>query len=220
MVVRVLIVDRQPLFRRRLEELLPAVSDNGVRVVASTDLAASAAALVGRHQPDVALVDIALAAPGAAAAIAAMRRVQPGLPVLALTQRVTKPRSIVETLAAGAGGVLVRTNAPGGLATSLLAAAGAQPEPWSGTALTAEERRLWMLIAGGASTSQIARVLHVSERTVKRLTASLLRTLGVASRTEAAALAGRTGLLDEAQPDHVPPLPLQRRDSTRDSPIT
>jgi ATP/maltotriose-dependent transcriptional regulator MalT len=76
-----------------------------------------------------------------------------------------------------------------------------------------------MLIARGASTTQIARVLHVSERTVKRLTANLLRTLGVASRTEAAALAGRAGLLDEALPDDVPPLPLQRPDSTRDSPI-
>jgi hypothetical protein len=38
--------------------------------------------------------------------------------------------------------------------------------------------------------------LHVSERTVKRLTAALLRRLGVTTRTEAAALGGRSGLLD------------------------
>lgn len=62
--------------------------------------------------------------------------------------------------------------------------------------LSLDERRLWRHIARGASTSQIAAALHVSERTVKRLTATLLRKLGVATRTEAAALAGRTGLLD------------------------
>jgi two-component system, NarL family, nitrate/nitrite response regulator NarL len=220
MVVRVLIVDRQPLFRRRLEELLPAVSDNGVRVIASTDLAASAAALVRRHQPDVALVDLALAAPGALAALTAIRRAQPRLPVLALTQRVTDHRAILETLSAGASGVLVRTNSPAGLVPSLLAAAAvAQPEPWAGASLTDEERRLWTLIAGGASTSQIARALHVSDRTVKRLTANLLRTLGVASRTEAAALAGRAGLLDGPTSDDVT-LPTQRRGTPRDSPTT
>jgi DNA-binding NarL/FixJ family response regulator len=35
---------------------------------------------------------------------------------------------------------------------------------------------------------------------VKRLTATLLRRLGVATRTEAAALAGRSGLLNRLDP--------------------
>ncbi|MEU4422707.1 LuxR C-terminal-related transcriptional regulator, partial [Actinoplanes sp. NPDC024001] len=55
--------------------------------------------------------------------------------------------------------------------------------------------RLLRLIAGGSSTSDIAGRLHVSERTVKRLTAGLLRKLQVSSRTEAAAYAGSAGLL-------------------------
>lgn len=200
MVVRVLVVDRQPLFRRGLEESLPAVSDDGVRVVAGTDLAASAPVLVRRHQPDVALVDLELAAPGALVALTAMRRVQPRLPVLVLARRDGSPGAVLAALAAGAGGVLLRTRAPAGLVPSLLAAAGAaiHHEQQTGPPLTGRERHLWTLIAGGASTAQIARALHVSDRTVKRLTASLLRTLGVASRTEAAALAGRSGLLDRS----------------------
>ena len=40
----------------------------------------------------------------------------------------------------------------------------------------------------------IATTLHVSERTTKRLVAHLLRRLDVATRVEAAALAGRVGL--------------------------
>jgi DNA-binding NarL/FixJ family response regulator len=199
MVVRVLVVDRQPMFRRGLAESLPAVSDGGVRVVASTDAAASAPVLVRRHQPDVALGALDLGAPGARAALAAMRRVQPRLPVLGLTHRLTDAHSVLDVLAAGASGVLLTTRSPAGLVPSLLAAAGsaARPAARAGPRLTGKERHLWTLIAGGATTSQIARALHVSDRTVKRLTASLLRTLGVTSRTEAAALAGRTGLLDE-----------------------
>jgi DNA-binding NarL/FixJ family response regulator len=38
----------------------------------------------------------------------------------------------------------------------------------------------------------------VSERTAKRLTAALLQRLRVSSRLEAAALAGRAGLQDQA----------------------
>jgi DNA-binding NarL/FixJ family response regulator len=54
------------------------------------------------------------------------------------------------------------------------------------------------MIAAGRGTLEIAVTLHVSERTAKRLTAALLRKLRVGSRTEAAALAGRAGLLDDA----------------------
>jgi DNA-binding NarL/FixJ family response regulator len=62
--------------------------------------------------------------------------------------------------------------------------------------LDAEERRLLRLIASGRSTVEIGIELHVSERTVKRQTAALLRKLRVNTRTEAAALAGHAGLLD------------------------
>ncbi|MEU8612632.1 helix-turn-helix transcriptional regulator, partial [Actinoplanes sp. NPDC048791] len=61
--------------------------------------------------------------------------------------------------------------------------------------LDAPERQLLQLIAAGATTTEIALQLHVSERTVKRLTATLLRKLRVSSRTEAAALAGSAGIL-------------------------
>lgn len=64
--------------------------------------------------------------------------------------------------------------------------------------LSSEDRRLWRLVAAGTSTVDIATALHVSERTVKRLVAGLLRQLKVATRVEAAALAGRVGL--DAEP--------------------
>jgi two-component system nitrate/nitrite response regulator NarL len=61
--------------------------------------------------------------------------------------------------------------------------------------LDEQDRQLWRLIASGFTTTDIALELHVSERTVKRLTANLLRRLKVPTRAQAAALAGQTGLL-------------------------
>ncbi|WP_441157028.1 LuxR C-terminal-related transcriptional regulator [Micromonospora sp. H33] len=63
------------------------------------------------------------------------------------------------------------------------------------TARAADERNLLRAIAAGDSTLEIADRLHVSGRTVKRMTAALLRKLRVSSRAEAAALAGHAGLL-------------------------
>jgi DNA-binding NarL/FixJ family response regulator len=58
------------------------------------------------------------------------------------------------------------------------------------------ELQLWTLLARGLETSEIARPMLVSERTAKRMIAALLHKLGAANRIEAAALAGRAGLLD------------------------
>ena len=62
--------------------------------------------------------------------------------------------------------------------------------------LSAEEQKLWRLVADGLDTTEISRALLVSERTAKRRVSALLHKLRVASRLQAAALAGRCGLLD------------------------
>ncbi|MEV1159555.1 LuxR C-terminal-related transcriptional regulator [Micromonospora chokoriensis] len=63
--------------------------------------------------------------------------------------------------------------------------------------LDGEQRRLLRAIASGRNTVDIADEPHVSERTVKRMTAALLRTLRVSNRAEAAAITGHAGLLGE-----------------------
>ena len=47
---------------------------------------------------------------------------------------------------------------------------------------------------------EIAERLHVSERTAKQRVATLLRRIGVSNRVQAAALAGRCGLLIGVEP--------------------
>ena len=213
--VDVVVIDDHPLFSRGLALLLPPVSDGRVRVVGTTDDASAGAALVRRHHADVAVVDLHMPPPGGVRAIAAIRRAEPLTRVIALSG-LAEPDAALEALRAGAAGFLPKTATPESLIRPLLAVldgwsvipepllrqllADSAPSDVQGIAerLTSEDRRLWRLVAAGTSTVDIATTLHVSERTVKRLVANLLRQLQVATRVEAAALAGWIGLDPES----------------------
>jgi two-component system nitrate/nitrite response regulator NarL len=207
--IRVAVIDDHPLFVRGLELLLPDVSDGRAAVVGTTGDAASAVGLVRRAVPDVVLVDLHMPPPGGLRAVAAVRRAGQRARVLAMSGD-NDPALALQALRAGAEGFLPKSSEPADLLPPLLAAVdGWAVLPAAVLALlTAEatagrlevrldgsERYLLQLIASGSSTVEIAARLHLSERTVKRQTAALLRRLRVSSRTEAAALAGSAGLL-------------------------
>ncbi len=61
--------------------------------------------------------------------------------------------------------------------------------------LTEREREILQLIARGLPNKAIAAELHISEHTVKFHVASIFDKLGVSSRAEAVAQAGRAGLI-------------------------
>ncbi|MGY1808741.1 response regulator [Blastococcus sp. SYSU D00669] len=215
--VDVVVVDDHPLFSRGLALLLHGVSDGRVRVVGTTDDASAAAALVRRHHADVALVDLHMPPPGGARAIAAIRRADPMVRVVALSGLAGSDAAL-EALRAGAAGFLPKTADPETMVRPLLAvldgwsvvpetllrelleSAAPSDDDSIAARLTSDERRLWRLVADGISTVDIATTLHVSERTVKRLVANLLRRLDVSTRVEAAALAGRVGLGRDGRP--------------------
>jgi DNA-binding NarL/FixJ family response regulator len=209
--VDVIVVDDHPLFTRGLSLLLPEVSGGSVRVIGTTEDASAAAALVQRTCADVAVVDVQMPPPGGTRAITAIRRIEPTVRVVAMSGQAGADAA-VEALRAGAVGFLPKTADPEALVLPLLAVLDgwsvlpepllralldrAPPSEGQGIAgqLSADERRLWRLIAAGSGTMDIATTLHVSERTTKRLVAQLLRRLRVSTRVEAAALAGRSGL--------------------------
>ncbi|MGC4782752.1 response regulator [Micromonospora zamorensis] len=207
--MRLVVVDDHPLFVRGLELLLPITTDGRAEVVASTGDAAAAAALVSRWHPDLALVDLHMPPPGGIRAVGAIRRTTPRVRVVAMSGSAD-PAPALEALRAGAEGFLPKTSEPEELLPPLLAVlegwavlpaellhAMLRPTRAAAVDLDGEERRLLRAIAVGRNTIEIADELHVSERTVKRMTAALLRKLRVSNRAEAAALAGHAGLLDE-----------------------
>jgi two-component system, NarL family, nitrate/nitrite response regulator NarL len=209
-VVRVVMVDDHPLFVRGMVLLLPQVSGGRVQVVATTGDASQAGAMARRHLPDVVLVDLVMPEPGGLRAVAAVRRTEPGCRVVALSG--TDDHDLATAaLEAGAEAFLPKTAAPEDLVTPLLAVctgwsvlsadllraivqARRDDGPLRG--LGGEDRHLLRRLAQGRGTADIAAEIHVSERTAKRMVATLLRRLGVATRSEAAALAGRSGMLD------------------------
>ncbi|MEU4693082.1 response regulator transcription factor [Actinoplanes sp. NPDC023714] len=210
--IRVVVVDGHASFVRALEGLIPEVSGGRATVVATTGEAAKVGSVMRAAMPDLVLVDPALPPGGGRHPVTLVRESAPQTRIVALADE-SDPALAVEALHAGAAGVLRRSAdvaelrqpllaalegwavVPPALLTTLLDQARPQQPHPAASHLDDDDRRLLKLIAGGSSTSDIAGLLHVSERTVKRLTASLLRKMKVSSRTEAAALAGAAGLL-------------------------
>jgi two-component system, NarL family, nitrate/nitrite response regulator NarL len=204
--IRVVVVSGHAPLVRVLEKSIPEKT-GGRAEVAGTGDGSDVAGLVREPVPDLILVD--LQPPGGVAAIAEARAAAPEARILAMTADGDQGAEL-EALRAGASGLLPRGDdaippllaalegwavVPAALLASLVDGPG-RPVARAATAQLDEgDQRLLRLIATGSSTSDIAGVLHVSERTVKRLTAALLRKLQVSSRTEAAAVAGSAGLV-------------------------
>lgn len=214
--VEVVVIADQGPFVESLAQALARGTDGRVAVTGSTGDANLAASLVRRRRPDVVIVDLQLSEPGGLHALASVASVEPAPRLLALSAGSTRESS---ALRAGAHAVLPKTSNPAALLHPLLAVV----EGWSVLPagllaellgpgpvrslldrLDEEQVRLWVAVARGDDTATLARSFHVSERTAKRMVAQLLRRLGARNRIEAAALAGRVGLLDEPQEELRP----------------
>ena len=121
--------------------------------------------------------------------------------------------SAVDALRAGADGFLLNSSEPDELRPSAHrpgVGRGGRPAPGHAcpprrqgelgetrlAGLGTDDIALLRLVAAGLESIEIAEQLHVSERTAKRLVAALLRRIEVANRVQAAAFAGRAGLLE------------------------
>ncbi|MEV6299079.1 response regulator transcription factor [Actinoplanes sp. NPDC051861] len=210
--IRVAVVDENERFVRALETLIPEVSGGRAAVVATAADVGQARRAVRDSVPEVVLLGLHLPPVGGLRALGAVREAAPRARILTVAED-EDPALVIEALRAGAAGFMRRSTDPAQLRQPLLAALDGwavlpphlltalaeksrPPSAHAASHLDDADRRLLRLIAEGASTNDIAGVLHVSDRTVKRLTASLLRKLKVSSRTEAAALAGSAGLLE------------------------
>jgi DNA-binding NarL/FixJ family response regulator len=203
MPIDVLIVDDHPVVRRGLRVLLEV--QDGIEVTGEAGDGPAALALAAERHPDVILLDLKLPGLDGLAVLDQLKN-STTAKVLILTS-VTDPVAAGQAMRAGAAGVLYKDvdpdalvrairavhdghllMAPGAAGTLLQLAAG----PDRGlAALTAREREVLAELAQGRSNREIARALHVSEKTVKAHVSSVLAKLGVADRTQAALFAVR-----------------------------
>jgi len=212
--VKVVVIAGSEVSARHLQGGLDGGSNGAVVVAGSAFDTRSAVDLVRRVRPNVTIIELA---DGGLLTIREITRMAPLTRILALTDSADAEPA-VEALTAGAHGVLVNPADPADLVAPALAVAfghsvlhrpllraligSAAPRESEGDAelleaLNPQYMELWRMVADGLETIQIAERLYVSERTAKRLVASLLRRLRVANRIQAAALAGQTGLLDD-----------------------
>ncbi|UUU34108.1 response regulator transcription factor [Streptomyces sp. CA-210063] len=187
-MIRVLLVDDQPLIRSGFRALLGLEDD--IEVVAEAADGAEGLALVEEHLPDVALIDIQMPVMDG---IETTRRIAAdpalaGVHVVMLTN-YGMDEYVFEALRAGAAGFLVKDIVPEDFlhAVRVVARGDAllapsitrklihryvtQPLPTPGTALeelTSREREAVALVARGLSNDQIAAHMVISPMTAKR----------------------------------------------------
>ena len=200
------LVDRAP---RWLEAVERIAARAGVTVAGCAGAVEPAMTLVRQEQP--ALLVTALHLPrGAPGGLELMRRAHgicPGLKAIVLSSSAD-PRDVDAAFEAGACAYVVRTSPPEDLTaairmalaesvflarTPVTEAAGLTLE---GVApLTRREREILALVSEGHSNAELARMLWVTEQTVKFHLSNVYRKLGVSNRTEASRWAQRAGLL-------------------------
>jgi DNA-binding NarL/FixJ family response regulator len=210
----VLIVDDHPVVRQGLRVLLEV--HDGIEVSGEAADGEQALALAAEFAPDVILLDLKLPGMDGIAVLRELRAREVTARVLVLTSG-NDPTQVSLALRSGASGFLYKDVDPDALVRAIRAvndgnmllapgAAGSvvppgggnggwipgRPPGWGGLgALTAREREVLDQIARGLSNREIARVLHVSEKTVKTHVSSVLAKLGVQDRTQAALYAVR-----------------------------
>lgn len=196
-MIRVLVADDYALIRDGLVQWLSCHDDIEVVGVADDGPAAVAKAL--DLMPDVVLMDLAMEGGNGVDATAAIAKATDRIAVIVLTTFLdaTTVRRVFD---AGAKGYLLKDTRPdalleairsvyrGGMAVgpkvAPLLVNAPSDDPASG--LTPREREILRLIADGLGNKQIARLLTISETTVKTHCTNLFVSIGVTDRTQAA----------------------------------
>lgn len=160
--------------------------------------------------PDVVLLDLVMPRMDGIAALKEIRQRYPGVKVVVLTSFGETER-LNTTMQLGAAGYLLKDAGPLEVASAVQAAVRDEVfidtamarkltqmlgSPAGGIAsLTQRERAVLMLVGEGCSNRDIARQLHISERTARTHVSNMLGKLNVSSRTQAALLAVNAGLI-------------------------
>ena len=201
--IRVLIVDDHPVVRLGLRTMLRSEEK-----IAATGMAASAREAwleVERTPYDVVLMDMRMPEIEGAEAIAELRRIQPDIRILVLSN-YEEDEYILRALRAGAMGYLLKSAPqaqivqalqtvhanhhffPPNITDRLMETIGRQE-------LSQRELEVLTLVAKGLTNKEVAQSLFISDKTARNHVASCLLKLDANDRTEAVTTALRRGLI-------------------------
>jgi DNA-binding NarL/FixJ family response regulator len=204
-----LVVDDHEVVREGLAALLSRRS--GFRVVAQAGSVAEAVAQAARFQPDLVVMDVRLPDGSGIEACREIRAARPETRVVMLTSYPDE-EAVLSAILAGASGYLLKQIRGRDLISALEQVAGGASllDPAvtekvlervrmaaRGTAtdeladLTAQERKILLLVADGKTNKEIAAEVFLSDKTVKNYVSSILSKLDLQRRTQAAAFVAK-----------------------------
>jgi DNA-binding NarL/FixJ family response regulator len=223
--MRICLASGEPLFRLGLSEVARAGS---LQVVAEAADGPGALAVIARHQPDVALIDVGLQGIGRIVLSGQLAKVAPRTRILLLA-RWSSERNACLALLAGANGVALKTASPEQLLDAIWAVAAGKicqsREPHRRNvdrvqaacgrrasrgdillgALSARERQVLSLLLRGRCNREIAEQLSISESTVASHRTRINRKLHCRRTADIVRLALENGFLPPASPTTRPP---------------
>ncbi|HEY4689100.1 MAG TPA: response regulator transcription factor [Anaerolineae bacterium] len=198
--IRVILADDHAVVRKGIRDFLTESSD--IDVIAEASDGDEAIALIDRHKPDVAVLDIQMPKRSGIEVCRHIRAEQWPVGILILTAYDDDPY-VLAVLQAGANGYVLKTadadeivravrdvyegksaldpNIARKLMTQLSSQATTKPVE----SLTAREMDVLKLAARGYTNKAIAAQLNISDRTVQGHLANIFSKLHVATRTEA-----------------------------------
>jgi two-component system, NarL family, response regulator DesR len=201
-VIRLLLADDQGLVRGALAALLSLEPD--FEVVAEVDRGDRVVAAASEVRPDVAVLDIEMPGLDGIAATAALREAVPGTRVLVVTT-FGRPGYLRRAMEAGASGFLVKDAPAAQLGDAIRRvhaglrvvdpALAAETLASGQSPLTGRERDVLVAARGGGTVADIAKLLFLSEGTVRNYLSSAMGKTGARTRAEAALIADRQGWL-------------------------
>ena len=205
--VRVLIADDRPIFRAGVQGMLRDFPE--IDIVGEAMTGRQAVERSRRLKPDVILMDLNMPEMGGIAATRAIKEEDPERVVLALTVSEAE-EDIVEMVAAGASGYVLKDVDPASLARSIQEAHAGhfqlddaltrqvimrlgsnlrRPRKHLAEPLTERETQILRMVVEGKGNKAIANHLGLSEGTIKSHLRNMYRKLKVQTRAEAAAQA-------------------------------
>lgn len=215
-VIRVLVVDDDPLVRAALTMMLDGA--NGIAVVGEAADGDEVPQAVDRHAPDVVLMDLRMPRMDG---IAAMKRLQGRRtpPSVIVLTTFDSDDNILRALRAGASGFLLKDTAPGRIVEAVHRVAAGDPilspqitrrlmdravnaasdyerARQAIARLSPREREVVVAIARGRTNAEVAKELLMSVPTVKAHITHILTKLDLTNRTQIALLAHDAGLTD------------------------
>ncbi|MBD6618866.1 response regulator transcription factor [Komarekiella sp. 'clone 1'] len=203
-MIRLLLVDDQTLFRQGLASLLSLEED--LEVIGQASHGKEAIALTEQLQPDVILMDVRMPICDGVVATREIHQRFPWIRILVFTT-FDEDEYIWQSLQAGALGYLLKSTPAAQLAAAIRTLHQGYCQLGSTIAhkvfaqlnpppavkqnsyqqlLSERELEVLTLVTQGKNNREIARVLHLSEGTVKNYVSQILARLGVRDRTQAA----------------------------------